>query len=364
MIAPPGKPDQGPAERLLLVQMLRAMAASMVVVHHAQHDAEAVAAHLGLAFTRGDLLPWLSGVDIFFVISGFVMVHASANLFGRVGARRVFLTRRLIRIVPLYWIATTIYLAVALIAPRVLNSDAPSLWQIIASYLFIPFMRADGFVQPVYSLGWTLNFEMLFYFVFAAAIALPRRWAVAAASAGLALLVAGNRYLGPWPLPLGFWGDTIVLEFALGMGLALLRAQGLRLPGLLRLALIAAGFFLLHLDLSAADGGVVPQFLGYGIPAAFIVAAAVLGRETGRPPVFERFLVALGDASYALYLLHPFAIRALGQLEARTPLGALLGPWGFVALAYLAAVALALAAHRWGERPLLDRLRRLGSPAR
>jgi peptidoglycan/LPS O-acetylase OafA/YrhL len=358
VIAPPGKADPG-AEQLLFVQVLRAVAASMVVLHHAQHDAEAVAAHLGRAFTRSDLLPWLAGVDIFFVISGFVMVHASVRLFGRIGARREFLTRRLIRIVPLYWASTTVYLAVVLVAPHVLNSDAPTWWQIAASYLFIPYMRADGFVQPVYSLGWTLNFEMFFYLVFAAAIMLPRRWAVAAASAGLVALVAGNRYLGPWPLPLGFWGDTIVLEFVLGMGLALIRAQGLRLPGLARLALTASGFFLLHLDLSAADGGVVPQFLGYGIPAVLIVAAAVLGRETGRPPVFERGLVALGDASYALYLLHPFAIRALGQMEARTPLGAFLGPWGFVALAYLAAVGLALAAHRWGERPLLDRLRRL-----
>jgi peptidoglycan/LPS O-acetylase OafA/YrhL len=358
VIAPPGKPDGG-AERLLLVQVLRAVAASMVVLHHAQHDAEAVAAHLGRAFTRSDLLPWLAGVDIFFVISGFVMVHASANLFGRIGARRVFLTRRLIRIVPLYWAATTVYLAIVLAAPHSLNSPAPSLWQVVSSYLFIPSIRPDGLVQPVYSLGWTLNFEMFFYLVFAAAIVLPRLWAVAATAVGLALLVAGNRYLGPWPLPLSYWGDTIVLEFVLGMGLALVRVQGLRLPGVVRLALLALGFFLLYLDLSAADGGVVPQFLGYGVPAALIVAAAVLGRAEDRPPAFERVLVALGNASYALYLLHPFAIRALGQMEARTPLGALVGPWGFVALAYLSAVALALAVHRWGERPLLDRLRRV-----
>ena len=343
--------DRRSADRLLAVQVLRALAALMVVVHHAQYDAGALAGRLDLAFTPSHFLPWLSGVDIFFVISGFVMVHASRPLFGTAGAWSTFLSRRIVRIVPLYWGVTTLYLGVAIVLPQVLNSGWPSLWQVVASYLFIPAMRADGAVQPVYSLGWTLNFEMFFYLVFAAAIALPRRHAALAVSLGLALLVASRAFV-VWPLPVAYWADPIVLEFVLGMGVAMIRETGLRLGGVARAALVIAGFGLLHLDLSAADGTALPQFIGYGGPAAMLVAAAVLGRPNQRPPAVERALVAMGDASYALYLLHPFAIRALREVFARSPLGAWFGPWGFVAACLVAASLLALVVYQWLERPL------------
>ncbi|MBS7697728.1 MAG: acyltransferase [Chelatococcus sp.] len=333
------------------MQVLRALAALMVVVHHAQYDAAALADRLSLSFSPSHLLPWLSGVDIFFVISGFVMVHASRPLFGTAGAWSTFLSRRIVRIVPLYWGVTTLYLAVAILLPQVLNSGWPGPWQIVASYLFIPAMRADGAVQPIYSLGWTLNFEMFFYLVFAAAIALPRRHAVLAVSLGLALLVASRPFIG-WSLPVAYWSDPIILEFVLGMGVAMIRETGLRLGGAARIALVVAGFGLLHLDLAAADGTALPQFIGYGGPAALLVAAAVLGRPNTRPPAVERALVAMGDASYALYLLHPFVIRALREIFMRSPLGLWLGPWGFVAACVVAAILVAVLVYQRLEFPL------------
>ncbi|PZN94338.1 MAG: acyltransferase, partial [Hyphomicrobiales bacterium] len=156
------------------MQVLRAIAAFMVAVHHIQADAAVVAPQGGLSPVWRDILPWMAGVDIFFVISGFIMVHASGELFGRPGATRLFLERRIARIVPLYWAATTLFLLIGYVVPAALNSGAPDLGQIMASYLFWPAVSTQGLVQPVYSLGWTLNYEMLFYVLFAAALVLPR----------------------------------------------------------------------------------------------------------------------------------------------------------------------------------------------
>ena len=82
-----------------------------------------MAAKLGLSFEPLEALPWAAGVDAFFVVSGFIMVHASRKLFGMPGGRAVFLARRIARIVPLYWAVTTVYLALGLIAPGLLNSE-------------------------------------------------------------------------------------------------------------------------------------------------------------------------------------------------------------------------------------------------
>ncbi len=227
------------------IQVLRALAAFMVAIHHVQPDAAILAARAGLSFTRSDILPWMAGVDIFFVVSGFIMVHASQDLFGREGASRLFLKRRLARIVPLYWAMTTLLLLVGLMVPAVLNSGAPNLRQILGSYLFWPVVSTQGMVQPVYSLGWTLNYEMLFYVLFAAGLMLPRRWILPAVAFVLALLVAAESLKGPLLLPFGFWGQPIVLEFAAGMGIAVLRQKGLRLHGALRIAVAMVGAALL-----------------------------------------------------------------------------------------------------------------------
>ena len=142
---------------ILPIQMLRALAAFMVAVHHVQPDAAALARLGGRSFTPSEMLPWMAGVDIFFVVSGFIMVHASERLFDQPGASALFLKRRLVRIVPLYWAATTLFLLVGLVIPAMLNSTAPTPSQIAASYLFWPAVASSGLVQPVYSLGWTLN---------------------------------------------------------------------------------------------------------------------------------------------------------------------------------------------------------------
>jgi peptidoglycan/LPS O-acetylase OafA/YrhL len=338
------------------IQVLRAFAAFMVAVHHVQPDAAVLAQRSGASFAPSHLLPWMAGVDIFFVVSGFIMVHSSEKLFDNRDGPRLFLLRRLARIVPLYWAATTLFLLVGLALPAALNSGAPSLAQIMSSYLFWPALSTEGLVQPIYSLGWTLNYEMLFYVLFGLALLLPRALVVPAVTLGLAALVGAERLGGPLPLPFGFWGQPIVLEFAAGMGLALLRRHGFRLPGEYRW--LAAGLGAAILLVAArlpAPLSAWTTLAFHGSAAALLVMAASSGSGQSAPSALVRGLAEVGDASYALYLIHPFAIRGLREVFLRIAPG---WPLLFILVALVAAVVAALVVYHWFERPMTRQLRR------
>ena len=353
--------ESQPRETLTQVQVLRAIAAASVAVRHAQHDAATLELQTGRTFQAWNPIPWSAGVDVFFVISGLIMVHASQQLFAKAGGARLFLLRRIARIVPLYWFVTTLYIGVALLAPTFLNQDYVDFGFVIKSYLFIPAIRPDGIVQPVYELGWTLNYEMLFYVLFAAAIALPMRWAVAALLATLTGLVVAGRLVTPLPEPFAFWTNPIILEFAFGVTIGMMCVWGLRPPGLARACV--AGMGLAALMLAAAFPEVsagLPRPLVYGLPAALIVWGAALAPGGRRPESHAaRWGAGVGDASYALYLLHPFVIRATRVIFWRTGLTMFLGPWAYIALALAISFTAALITYRWFEKPLTRYVRRL-----
>jgi peptidoglycan/LPS O-acetylase OafA/YrhL len=91
------------------------------------------------------------GVDLFFVISGFIMVYTSESLYGRAGGWKTFMTRRVIRIVPIYWLTTLAALAYILVRQRASDMEPASVFYswIAASFLFVPFPRTSGDVVPI-----------------------------------------------------------------------------------------------------------------------------------------------------------------------------------------------------------------------
>jgi peptidoglycan/LPS O-acetylase OafA/YrhL len=292
------------------VQALRAFAALSVAFLHVAHDDIANGADPRGIFTAiTNFFPWYAGVDIFFVISGFVIVHASARLFATKNAPWHFLRRRLSRIVPLYWLMTTAFIAVLLAGRAQIHGDIGGSLYLTASYLFIPWPRPDGVMQPAFGLGWTLNYEMFFYLLFTPFLLLTQRRAAIAAGLLLLALTALGPFL-TFSRQLAFWSDPIILEFVFGMALALAAARHIVLPTLIRALLILAAIAAFHIN--AAGHGLRP--LIFGLPAAAIVACAVL--TTPKPAIgaVEKLLVRLGDASYALYLVHPFVMRALSAL--------------------------------------------------
>ena len=274
---------------------------------HFAHDAFAnIGGHAGWVGAVAKFFPWDAGVDIFFVISGFVIVHASAPLFAARRGWLTFIHHRLARIVPLYWIMTAAFLAVLAAQRGAIHGDIGGPGYIAASFLFIPWPRPDGVMQPAFGLGWTLNYEMFFYLVFAPFVRRRR----GAAGGGAVVLLAG--FVALWlvrpfhNLQLAYWSSPIILEFCAGMLLAQAYATGFRLPLAARTVLALIALAVLHVFAA----GTTLRPLGFGVPALLLVSCCVLA-----PPLpafgFARGLVVLGDASYAMYLVHPFIMRAL-----------------------------------------------------
>ncbi|MCJ2071913.1 acyltransferase [Methylobacterium sp. J-030] len=354
---------------LVPIQILRAVAALMVVWHHARHEAELLALRsAGPAPEPGTVLPWWGGVDLFFVISGLVIVLASGRLVGRPGGRARFLAHRIARVVPLYWLVSLLYLGLALARPDLVGDAAALVHEpvaLLSSFLFWPAARPDGTIQPLYGLGWTLNYEAFFYALFAAGLGFGLRGAVTWLVASLGLLAAAGAAWPDLPLPLRFWVNPIVLEFAAGAGLALIYRDGLRLAAPVRAGLAALGLLGLILaarwlaDLGEADGILRPLLVG--IPAALLVASALgPGRNAAQVaclPGWTRALVRLGDASYALYLVHPFALRLVREILLRLGAAPVLHPYGAMVLMLTASVVAALLVHRFVEMPLTRWLR-------
>jgi exopolysaccharide production protein ExoZ len=326
------------------------VAATAVVVSHVRYDfvhnfslPERLPAHLDC----GE-----AGVDLFFVISGFVMVYSSERLFGRINAPIAFLARRIARIVPLYWIMTGVML-VYVVARGFAPSDASPMLA-LASFFFVPYPRPSGGIDPLYGVGWTLNYEMFFYVVFALALMTRRGVAVA----GIAVLFVILALFAPaahfLPRQVVYLGNPIILEFVLGMAVALIYRAGIRLPPLAALLLAALAItefsycvWFRHVDL--------PRWIGYGVPAAQTVAAFALIKGT----VTFRAVEKLGDASYALYLIHPAIISLARALSNKGYLNPGAEPWLYLAGVTIISICASLIVHRFLEKPTTERCRRV-----
>jgi peptidoglycan/LPS O-acetylase OafA/YrhL len=342
-------------QNLVAIQILRGIAAIGVVVSHFQIDFPHMT---GLPAPGPPLQLGNSGVDLFFVISGFVMVYASESLFGDKRGPAIFFAHRAIRIVPLYWLVTSLYVLMALAVPAFDKSY--SIEAIARSYSFIPYMRPEGDIQPIVGQGWTLNYEMFFYVIFAAAVFFARDVAVVIVSCLLVLVALAGKLLAPLPIALAFWTDPIVLEFVFGMLLALSFRYGVRLPGTARVILVVAAPVLVPILFWLLSSGTAWRALTIGLPAALLMAGATLGDFAPSGTVW-RALGTIGGASYALYLFHSFPIRAILLGARALGLDPVAAYWPLMMLAVICAVIFAIAIYYGFERPVTRVLRNLAS---
>jgi len=336
---------------LFNLHLLRALAALAVVYFHITS-----VAGLNLDFNIG-----AHGVDVFFVISGFIIAH--------IGSRTPehFLIRRLIRIVPFYWSASLLVFGVAVMFPHLLRSTQPDPIQLLCSLLFIPRETAYAGMFPTLILGWSLNYEMYFYVVFSLSLALSGRRAPLLCAVLIALVAAAIGLSGVDQPSIMFYARPLVLEFCFGIAcfyalrLAERHAGGLRsVPYARALLLILAVLAALTLGLEEYHGGHgLPRFIGAGLPAAVLVFALLMLERIFGVSAKSRLVYHLGESSYVLYLIHPYIIYAILRLLIHNPdaLGAFEVMSVIVVLLAVSA-ATAVALHVYFEKPLMERLRR------
>jgi len=313
------------------IQYLRAVAAIMVLIQHVATKGSQYSVGPWDGFVIGG-----SGVDLFFVISGFIMCQATE---GRNISPRAFMIARIRRVIPLYWLLTTVALVVYLVSPGMVNRSGgqTSIW---ASYLLWP--NGDKYLI---NNGWTLSYEFVFYGIFCAALLVSEgRRATLVVSVIVALVMLGAA-LRPSLFPLAFFLSPIMLEFCGGiLAYKIYRANWLSAGH--GIALLLGAIALLSAINIVRFDGYPSRYFYYGIPSVMIVMG-MLALEpffSSRPSKLFRLL---GDSSYALYLTHGFVLAALGAALARFTGIPAEHPWTFCNILLLSSLVFGCIAYKW-----------------
>lgn len=353
----PGE-NAGLGRRLEGLQAMRGVAVLLVLLYHL--------AVIEQKYGGRRLLPDLAGVgaagvDLFFVISGFVMASIMRGGFLGLPAAARFFGRRAARIYPLYWFYTAIVLLVAALRPGWVNASQGGKFEILPSILLLPM---DGL--PVLMVGWTLIHEMYFYAVMTLFLwLLPERRFGAALLAWGSAVAAGAVFLGPdaW-LWLRVWTNPLTLEFIAGalLGVYFSRTRpgfggagwGMAAAG----AALLAGYavFIRYTGRLLPESGERAWLFGAPMAALIFFMMARERQARIRPP---RWLVAIGDASYSIYLTHVLVLSAMGRVWAMFRSDGVLPNAAALAILAVGTVAAGRASYVWLEKPWLLKARAL-----
>lgn len=347
-----GAPPIIERHQLRSVEAARGIAALMVVLFHASTATVAAPQYWGRTPFGGIFDFGYAGVEFFFVLSGFIIAHVHARDIGMPGRFKRYALRRFVRIYPIYWLVLAGTLALALV-PGLMHSAPPTKATIAASIALIgPDSR-----PTVMAVAWTLYHEVAFYIVFGLWL-LDRRIGLVVSLVWTALAVTRVLHFGlPAWLP-RYLTSEFNLLFLFGIAVWWFAARW-RMPAprlvMLAAALAFAGVGYRALVVHGWRESL--EHLAFG-GAAAVGLAAMVSAERSAVLTVPAPLVALGGASYALYLVH-YALLALGaKLLVRAGLRSVVpANIAFVVLV-LGAVAGGLAFHHWIESPLLARAQR------
>lgn len=346
------------------LQVLRFIAAAMVIATHSTKTLRSISRGTNAEADFFLLQPILNagdaGVDLFFVLSGFIMVWIAKDRWHQKQFPLRFIVRRGLRVYPIYWVFLVVGCLVVYAKSVASNSiyvgeNLGLNWRwILESFFLVPLSKPDGAMGPVLGVGWTLIFEIFFYVCFALACCVKQVHPMVILGIVFSTLVLiGQQYEGEswWIIT---YTHPLILEFFAGGLIALVAFKKL-FPLWLGLFLIIAGFLILASLSGALPGGKLTdsRIFGYGLPSAMIV----FGFVTIEPHIGNRlpnWAVSLGDSSYSSYLSHtvlPLKIGALIVLKTSlllwVPTVTLVAAFVLVSLAFGHVVFL------YVERPLL-----------
>ena len=335
-----------PRTQLLSIQYLRGLAALSVL---GTHTLQWPLAEINMVLLKTGRL----GVDVFFVISGFIITTIAGD--GRFDPKE-FLIRRAFRIVPAYWAATLLITILALAIPTQFRTTVPTTEGLLKSLLFIPSLEPKA---PLLLLGWTLNFEVFFYVIFASLFFLGSKARTLAMLGILGALVATGQFVTGLSHVEAIYTSPSLIGFGFGTILAQAHRHEsfARICGQLRWAAIAAPCILLIafyvVDWGDGEEIALWKHLLMSLTASSIVLLGLHREALGRIAHVTLFKY-IGDISYSVYLFHIFFVGAIWAVAKRyfdihQPLEYL----GFAAFIILVGLASGLVCHHLIERPFL-----------
>jgi peptidoglycan/LPS O-acetylase OafA/YrhL len=341
------------------IQALRGVAVMLVVVLHLWTVENKYG---GLQTILPDILQFgMFGVDLFFVISGFVMVTVTRGKFRNSKNALTFLYHRFARIYPTYWFYSLAVLVVFLIHPSWVNSNSGNQVDIIRSFLLLPAQTI-----PLVMVGWTLIHELYFYLVFFFILLFipEQKMPVALFSWGLVIVVVHSLYPANSPT-LKVIFNPLTLEFIGGCFLAILyhkypltaRAGILLALSLAVAALSLYAYYFYH----GITGEVEPlqwwRILIWGVPALLIIYFLINAERNGY--VAGAYLILIGNASYSIYLSHILTLNVVGRVWSIFSVDSIGDNLVMLPLLFVLVISVGIGSYFFIERPLARMCRKI-----
>jgi len=328
---------------LLGVQILRGIAAISVVFHHFGVQYQRYGSGtIDSEFTLG-----AAGVDIFFVISGFIMIYITAK---KGLSPRQFLGERIIRIAPLYWFYTLGMVVALLSIPSFVKSSKFELSHTINSFFFIPDYHPvfEEHIWPLLIQGWSLNYEVFFYAVFALALVLSHRRRFTYLLVILVTLVLiGASFTHENPV-LTTYTNPLILEFLGGAAVGkIYLAGGPPKPQLGRTLVITS---LLLFLLSTSELLQFGRVISWGIPSIMLLLGVLSLENDTSVQKLSKFKI-VGDSSFSLYLSHTFILAIIGYIWSHTGTKSLSLDLAFLAISLLSCTLVGYLSFVLVEKP-------------
>jgi peptidoglycan/LPS O-acetylase OafA/YrhL len=337
------------------LQGSRAIAALLVVLFHLG-SAVALEKYFGIGAFAIPFKFGSAGVEFFFVLSGFIILTAHRNDISKPHRLTSYISKRLIRIYPTYWIVFLLVFFLAIASSSLRNNVPHDVFLVLKSLLLIP--QESG--APVLSVAWTLQYEMSFYLFFAFLIL--NRWV--AIAIGLTLLYFYVTYTGvsPASFPLSFLFRDYVFLFAMGMAVSFVcstKIMNAQRP--IFYVCVGAMLFLCVAMDTVIDTNLLSGWktLLYGLASSLIIIGLVQAELKGRVIFGQFWMQILGDSSYALYLIHFSVIGILCRFSMSIRLdklgfaGAMIAYFTILCACLISSVAF----HLWIEKPVVAYLR-------
>lgn len=328
---------------LIYLQYLRGLAALAVVYYHLSlkyNDLVIVTSELPVFGSEG--------VNVFFVLSGFIISYMN-ELRAKNPMR--FLWDRIVRVVPLYWFYTIIIVLAMSFFPNIVKSGTFDLNHIVASFFFVPYIHPlfEYEYWPALIPGWTLNYEMYFYFIFFCSLFFRKNVQLVFVIITIVSIIILQKMF-PLIYPFDFLGNTIVLAFLFGILIAQIVINfSAKFTLKLNIFLLIALIFGCFLNLNGS--------LYLNVISALLVFVLITFNLTSKP-IHCRTLKILGDSSYSLYLSHIFVISALNTTCKKLPFDSITNAYVFFVASFCLSIFVGILSYKFIESPLMNYFKR------